>query len=82
MTISINSGVAQECKEFTNKGVKRTVTCVIVPIRVREDIDDQGRKDNIIAQGCSFHWTCENLECTYSKASHDQAKAQKREREG
>lgn len=82
MTVNINAGVAQECKEFTSKGVKRTVTCVIVPIRVKEDVDLEGRRDFIVSQGCSFHWTCENLECTYSKASHDQSKSQKREREG
>jgi hypothetical protein len=78
--INIVAGIAQECKEYITKGEKRPVTCVIVPIRVLEDVDLQGRKDTIVSQGCSFHWSCENLDCTYSRASHDQAKAQKKER--
>ena len=78
--MNVGTGTAFECKEYTNKGQKQTVTVAIVPIRLLKDIDTEGREDVVVSNGCSFHWTCENLACTYSKVAHDQAKSERDKR--
>lgn len=67
-----------ECNNFTQSAVAMVVRVVISPIRMLEDVTDDGRRETVFNYGCSHHYPCECKLCGFSRVSREEAKAKRK----
>jgi len=60
------------CQDFIdNAGSARSVSRVIMPLRLIENVDTENNVRVSILSGCSYYRNCQNGDCTLSKVFRD-----------
>jgi len=68
---------ASICPNFTFNGEKEEVTVIIGPIRIFEDLKENGIKAYDLVIGCNFYHDCEQAHCGYSWIARQERKKEK-----
>lgn len=61
-----------KCPHYIEDGVEQEVTAVIGPLRIFEELKEDGTKRFEIVPGCSRYFYCENKKCSLSKVAREE----------